>query len=93
MGQIAQEGRAERVPIGAFVDREQRDELERLAREHDCSMTRIVRRALTSELERISTDAGVSSPRSERPLLPDARAEPSDSARQASSARRAGEER
>jgi post-segregation antitoxin (ccd killing protein) len=59
---IAQEERAERVPIGAFVDREQRDELERLARERDCSMSRIVRRALASELERISTDVGAAAP-------------------------------
>jgi hypothetical protein len=90
MVQIAQEEGAERVPIGAFVDREQRDELERLARERDCSMSRIVRRALASELERISTDVGVSSPRSERPQTPAARAEPSDQARQASSAQRKG---
>jgi post-segregation antitoxin (ccd killing protein) len=40
------------VPIGAFVDREQRDELVRLARERDCSMSRIVRRAIAAELER-----------------------------------------
>jgi hypothetical protein len=53
IGQIAQEERAERVPIGAFVDREQRDELVRLARDSDCSMSRIVRRALASELERL----------------------------------------
>ena len=73
MSQLAQEERAERVPIGAFVDREQRDELVRLARDSDCSMSRIVRRALASELERISTNAGVSSPRSERPqTTPDA---------------------
>ena len=60
MGQIAQEGRAGRVPIGAFVDREQRDELVRLARERDCSMSRIVRRAIAAELER-SEDPGVPS--------------------------------
>jgi len=57
MGQIAQEERAERVPIGAFIDREQRDELVRLARERDCSMSRIVRSALAAELERTSEDA------------------------------------
>jgi hypothetical protein len=60
MGQVAQEERAERVPIGAFVDREQRDELVRLARERDCSMSRIVRRAIAAELER-SEDPGVPS--------------------------------
>jgi hypothetical protein len=60
MGQIAQEERTERVPIGAFVDREQRDELVRVARERDCSMSRIVRRAIASELER-SEDPGVPS--------------------------------
>jgi post-segregation antitoxin (ccd killing protein) len=53
MEQIARVERAERVPIGAFVDREQRDELVRLARERDCSMSRIVRRALATELERL----------------------------------------
>ena len=42
IAQIAQEERAERVPIGVFVDREQRDELVRLARDSDCSMSRIV---------------------------------------------------
>jgi hypothetical protein len=60
MSQVAQEGRTERVPIGAFVDREQRDELVRLARERDCSMSRIVRRAIAAELER-SEDPGVPS--------------------------------
>ena len=52
MGQVAQGERAERVPIDALVDREQRDEVVRLAREHDCSMSGIVRRALAAELER-----------------------------------------
>ena len=56
MGQVAQEERAEREPIGAFVDREQRDELVRLARERDCSMSRIVRGALAAELECTSED-------------------------------------
>jgi hypothetical protein len=60
MGQIAQEGRAGRVPIGALVDREQRDELVRVARERDCSMSRIVRRAIAAELER-SEDPGAPS--------------------------------
>jgi predicted transcriptional regulator len=52
MGHIAQEERAKRVPIGAFVDREQRDELVRLARERDRSVSSIIRRALSAELER-----------------------------------------
>ena len=60
MSQLAQEERAERVPIGAFVDREQRDELVRVARERDCSMSRIVRRAIAAELER-SEDPGAPS--------------------------------
>ena len=51
MGQIAQENRTQRVPLGALVDREQKDEVFRLAREHDCSVSRIVRRALAAELE------------------------------------------
>jgi predicted transcriptional regulator len=37
---------------GAFVDREQRKELVRLARLRDCSLSRIVRRAIAAELER-----------------------------------------
>jgi predicted transcriptional regulator len=60
MGYVAPGERAERVPIGAFVDREQRDELVRLAHERDCSMSRIVRRAIAAELER-SEDPGVPS--------------------------------
>jgi hypothetical protein len=76
------------VPIGAFVDREQRDELVRLARERDCSMSRIVRRAIAAELER-SEDPGV--PASIRPG-PAARVEHSDQARQANSAQRTGQE-
>jgi hypothetical protein len=60
VNQLAQEERAERVPIGAFVDREQRDDLVRVARERDCSMSRIVRRAIAAELER-PQDPGVPS--------------------------------
>lgn len=52
MGQIAQEERTERVPIGAFVDPEQRKQLVELARQEDCSVSRVVRRALAAELER-----------------------------------------
>ena len=52
MEQFAQENRAQRVPLEALVDREQKDEVFRLAREHDCSVSRIVRRALAAELER-----------------------------------------
>jgi hypothetical protein len=48
MVQSAQEERAERVPIGAFVDRE-RDELVQLARERDRSVSPIIRRALAAE--------------------------------------------
>ena len=57
----------ERVPLGALVDREQRDQLERLARERDCSMSRIVRRALAAELERTSEGVGRGSPSSSSP--------------------------
>jgi hypothetical protein len=60
MSQIA-ESRAERVPLGALVDRRQKDEVFRLAREQDCSVSRIVRKALAAEIERIHSDAGDSS--------------------------------
>jgi hypothetical protein len=60
VGQIAQANRAERVPIGAFVDREQRDELVQLARQSDCSVSRIVRRAIARELERSEGVGGLS---------------------------------
>ena len=72
MGQIAQEERAERVPIGAFVDRRQRDELVRLARERDRSVSSILRIAIARELARTSHDVGATaaaaphSPRTER---------------------------
>jgi Ribbon-helix-helix protein, copG family len=42
----------DRVHIGAFVDRRQADELARLARERDRSVSSIIRRALAAELER-----------------------------------------
>jgi hypothetical protein len=60
VSQLAQEERAERVPIGAFVDREQRDELVGLARQSDCSVSRIVRRAIARELERSEGVGGLS---------------------------------
>jgi hypothetical protein len=50
MGQIAQD--KDRVYIGAQVDRRQRDELIRLARQRDRSVSSIIRRALAAELER-----------------------------------------
>ena len=87
MSQLDQE--RDRVNIGAQIDRRQRDELIRVARRRDRSVSSIIRRALAAELER-SEDPGVSS--SIRPG-PAARVEPSVSARQASSARRAGQER
>jgi predicted transcriptional regulator len=50
MSQLGQE--KERVYIGAQVDRGQRDELIRLARRRDRSVSSIIRRALAAELER-----------------------------------------
>ena len=41
-----------RVPLGAFVDAEQRRELGALAARQDRSVSSIVRRALTAELQR-----------------------------------------
>jgi post-segregation antitoxin (ccd killing protein) len=38
------------VPLGAFIDRDQHEQLAELARRQDCSMSRIVRRALAAEL-------------------------------------------
>ena len=89
MGHVAPENRAQRVPLGALVDREQKDEVFRLAREHDCSVSRIVRRALAAELERTSEDVGATaaaphSPRTER-RVPDSPAVEAQA--------RAGEER
>jgi predicted transcriptional regulator len=50
MSQLAQD--KDRVYIGAQVDRGQRDELVRLARERDRSVSSVIRRALFAELER-----------------------------------------
>jgi post-segregation antitoxin (ccd killing protein) len=50
MSQLAQERRA-RVHVGACVDPEQRRQLVELARHEDCSVSRIVRKALAAELE------------------------------------------
>jgi hypothetical protein len=41
-----------RVPLGAFVDRTQHEQLHELARAQDRSMSSIVRTALTEHLER-----------------------------------------
>lgn len=54
MHQPAKEKHAERVSLGVLVDRLQKDEVFRLAREQDCSVSRIVRKALAAELERTS---------------------------------------
>jgi predicted transcriptional regulator len=50
MSPLAQE--KDRVYIGAQVDRGQRDDLIRLARRRDRSVSSIIRRALAAELER-----------------------------------------
>jgi post-segregation antitoxin (ccd killing protein) len=56
MSQFAQEvSRPERVHLGAMVDPEQRRQLVELARQEDCSVSRIVRKALAAELERIES--------------------------------------
>jgi predicted transcriptional regulator len=53
MSQVAQENEHRgRVYVGAFVDREQRQQLVELARKRDRSVSSIVRRALAAELER-----------------------------------------
>lgn len=53
MSQLAQEKTpVERVPLGALVDRAQHERLVELARREDCSVSRVVRRALAHELER-----------------------------------------
>jgi post-segregation antitoxin (ccd killing protein) len=48
MSQLAQE----RIHLGALVDREQRDRLAALARQQDCSVSRLVRQAIDAELKR-----------------------------------------
>jgi hypothetical protein len=69
MSELSQE--KDRVYIGAQVDRGQRDELVRLARRRDRSVSSIIRRALAAELERTS-DVGATAaaaphnPRTER---------------------------
>ena len=56
MAQFAQEAtRPERVHLGAMVDVEQRRQLLELARREDCSVSRIVRKALAAELDRIES--------------------------------------
>ena len=53
MTEVAQKDQlAERVPLSAFVDREQRAALDELARRRDRSLSSIVRRAVAAELER-----------------------------------------
>ena len=53
MSQAAQENENRgRVHVEAFVDREQRNQLVELARKRDRSVSSIVRRALSAELER-----------------------------------------
>ena len=53
MRQVARENEHRaRVHVGAFVDREQRQQLVELARKRDRSVSSIVRRALAAELER-----------------------------------------
>jgi hypothetical protein len=44
--------RPERVHLGAMVDLEQRRQLVEFARQEDCSVSRIVRKALAAELDR-----------------------------------------
>jgi post-segregation antitoxin (ccd killing protein) len=53
MEQLAQgDSRKERVPLGAFVDRDQHLQLVERARREDRSLSAIVRRALQAELKR-----------------------------------------
>jgi predicted transcriptional regulator len=53
MSQLTQkDGREERVHVGAFVSREQRDAIFALAERRDRSVSSILRRALAAELER-----------------------------------------
>ena len=57
MSQATKQGKRQRVPLGAFVDADQRDRLVELAHREDMSMSAIVRRALTAELDR-AAEAG-----------------------------------
>jgi hypothetical protein len=51
--QVAQQNRqAERVPLSAFVDRDQRDKLAERARQEDRSVSSLVRAAVAAELGR-----------------------------------------
>ena len=43
---------AKRIPLGAFIDREQHAKLVEVARREDRSISAVVRRALSAELER-----------------------------------------
>ena len=52
MSQLTQKNDVQRVHVGAFVDREQRDQLFELAKARDRSVSSIVRLALQAELER-----------------------------------------
>ena len=53
MSQLTEKpGREERVHLGAFVDREQRDQICALAARRDRSVSSILRRAIAAELER-----------------------------------------
>ena len=58
MSQLEEKRRPQRVPLGAFVDREQHDALARLAAREDRSMSSVVRQALSSYLEQASADGG-----------------------------------
>ena len=53
----------ERVPLGAYVDREQKAAVRELAQRSDRSVSSIVRRALTRELERSGGDSSPHPPR------------------------------
>jgi len=57
MSQVTKQGKRQRVPLGALVDAVQRDRLVELAHREDMSMSAIVRRALTAELDR-AAEAG-----------------------------------
>jgi predicted transcriptional regulator len=56
MSQLEQEKLQQRVHLGALVDREQRDQLVRLAQEADRSVSATVRLALAGYLNRETED-------------------------------------
>ena len=59
MSQHAQEKQdPARVPLGAFIDRDQRQELAEIAQRDDRSMSSLVRLALSNYLEREHEEAG-----------------------------------